>query len=434
MLSLLSPLWLAGLGALVVPLVLHLWNRRPTTVIRIGSLRGLAGPPGPRALGRRLEDLPLLLLRLAVLAAVVLGLAGLAVRKTATDAGGVSLLLVDPLLLDDSLAVFSDPVVDSLRRAGEPIHLLAPGFPMMGGRSVPSGGKESVWALLGRLDDSLPPGSRVTVLAAMTAGQFGPVRPSLRSSYLFRRLPLVSSNLLADRPVNITTVEVIVGQGHEAEAKLVSAAWSAAIEAHTRVQPKVVESLPGGSKGQSDAGILIWLADQSVSQSVLDRVTSGASLIEFLAGEPQEVQSPEITIAPTSGAPIGLFSEGVWLRAGVPEGTPILTDGTGQPLLTVVALGAGQHYRLATRLEGDWSTLGLGPDLPELALLTLRGHRTGVEAAPVYPSQAGTRLRPTDRSGTVGWQPLTPWAVLLAALLLVAERLVAHGRRRAGAA
>lgn len=428
--SLLSPLWLTGLLALGVPLVLHLWNRRPTTVVRIGSLRGLAGPPGPRALGRRLEDIPLLLLRLAVLAAVVLGLAGLAVRRAATG-GGVSVLLVDPLLLDDSLAVFSDPMVDSLRRTGEPIHLLAPGFPMLGGGSVPSGGAESVWALLGRLDDSLPPGSHVTVLAAMTAGQFGPVRPSLRSSYRFRRLPLVISNLLADRPADTTTIEIFVGQGHESEAELVSAAWSAAIEAHTGVQPRVFEILSGESEGQSDAGIFIWLADQSVSKSVLDRVASGASLIEFLTGEPQEVQSPGITIAPTSGAPTGLFSEGVWLRAGVPEGTPILIDGTGQPLLTVAALGAGQHYRLATRLEGDWSTFGQGADLPELALLTLRGHRTGVEAAPVYPSQAGTRLRPTVRSGTVGWQPLTTWAVLLAALLLVAERLVAHGRRRA---
>lgn len=433
MLNLLTPLWLAGLLALGVPLALHLWNRRPTTVIRIGSLRGLAGPPGPRSLGRRLEDLPLLLLRLAVLAAVVLGMAGLALRQPESGAGGVSVLLVDPRLLDDSLAVYSDPMVDSRRRAGEPIHLLAPGFPMLG-RPVRSDGPESVWALLGRLDDSLPPGSRVTVLASLTAGQLGPVRPSLRSSIEFRRLPSAASTRLADRPVDTTIVELIVGQGYEAEAMLVSAAWSAAIEAHASVRPRLVQSLPGGDEGQSDAGIFVWLADQSVSQSVLDRVTSGATLIEVMPGEPQETLNPGLASAHTSGAQAGLFTEAVWLRSGVPEGAPVLTDGTGQPLLTVAARGAGQHYRLATRLGGDWSTLGLGADLPELALLTLRGHRTGVEAAPVYLSQAGPRLRAAGVSGTNAWQPLAPWAVLLAALLLVAERLVALGRRRAEAA
>ncbi|MFN2315582.1 MAG: BatA domain-containing protein [Gemmatimonadales bacterium] len=433
MLSLLSPLWLAGLVALAVPLALHLWNRRPTMVVKIGSLRDLAGPPGPRALGRHLEDIPLLLLRLAVLTAVVLGLAGLAVRRAATGTGGVSVLLVDPLLLDDSLAVFSDPVVDSLRRAGVPIHLLAKGFPEIG-VSVLDGFRGGDWALLGQLDDSLPPGSHVTVVAAMTAGQFGPGRPSLRSRYDFRPIRSMTPNRLADRPVDTTTVEVIVGQGYEADAELVSAAWSAAIEAYTGVPPRLVESIPDGSKGQPSADIFIWLADQSVSQPILDRCTSGATLIEFLAGEPHEVQDPEIASGPTSGAPTALFSEVVWLRSGAPEGTPILTDGSGQPLLTVSPLGAGQHYRVATRLGGDWSTLGLGADLPELALLILRGPRTGVETAPVYPGQAGIRLRATDHAATGGWQRLTSWAVLLAALLLTAERMVVHARWQAEAA
>lgn len=432
--SLLTPLWLAGLVALAVPLVLHLWNRRPTAVVRIGSLRGLAGPPGPRSLGLRLDEVPLLLLRLAILAVVVLGLAGLAVRMANTEPASVRVLLVDPHVLADSLAVYSDPVVDSLRRGGVPVRLLAEGFPEPEpGDAVPRSLPAGNWALLRQLDDTLPPGSRVTVMAAMTAGRFGAVRPGLRSHYDFRRIASMDSNRLSDRPADTTTVAVLTGEGYEMDAEWVSAAWSAAIEAQTGVSPRLVRSHPDSSGVQSDAEILIWLADQSVSTWVTDRVASGASLIEFLAGEPQEVLSQEITSVPTSGAPTQLFKEAVWLRSRRPEGTPILTDGSGQPLVTLAQLGGGRHYRVATRVGGDWSSMSLGTDLPELALLTLRGHRTGVEAAPVYPSQAGPRLRETDRVGITSWLALTPWMVLLAALLLTAERLLYHGRRRAGA-
>lgn len=446
MLRFLSPIWLAGLAALAVPLLLHLWNRRPTAVVRIGSLRGLAGPPGPRALGRRLEDVPLLLLRMSVLAAVVVGLAGLALRPREFGAGAVRALLVDPALLEDSLAVFSDPVVDSARRAGDPIHLLAVGFPQLG-EAVPAADPAGVWALLRQFDEGLPTGSRVTVLTLLTAGRLGPARPDLRSRFEFRRLGETAARrdeawagvarrpeTLADRPVDTTAIELYVGQGFEHEGELVAAAWSAAIEAHAGVPPRVLFREPNDAGIQPVANTIVWLADQSVPTPLLDWAADGASLIEISRGQPQPVADPGITVIATSGAAAGLFRESVWLRSGVPAGTPVLADGSGSPLLTVTSHGAGQHYRLATRFNDDWSTLGLGSDLPELALMTLRGPVTGIEAAPVSPSQAATRLREAGTTGPAAWRALTPWGILLAALLLVAERLVSHQRPRVHAA
>lgn len=431
MLRILSPTWLAGLAALAVPLVLHLWNRRPTAVVRIGSLRGLAGPPGPRALGRRLEQIPLLLLRMSVLAAVAVGLAGPALRGGTTVAGSESVLLVDPVLLSDSLAVFSDHEVDSLRRAGRSVHLLAQGFPELEAAGTVPQHQAGIWALLRRLDDSLPPGSRVTVLTAMTADELGPQRPTLQSRYELRDLASVKSPPLADRPADTTRVELVVGQGFESDARLAAAAWSAAIQARDGVPPLVQERTSHSLDSAFDAGIIIWLAGQSVPSPVLERVAQGATLFEVVATAPAPAASQEIMPVSTGMVPAGLFHETLWLRSDVPAGAPVLADGSGQPLLSVAALGAGRHYRLATRLGGEWSTLGLGADLPEIALLTLRGLRSGADAAPVHPSQAAPRLDGSSPAADSGhWRTLTPWAILLAALLLAVERVIVHGRHR----
>lgn len=435
--SLLTPLWLAGLAALAVPLVLHLWNRRPTTVVRIGSLRGLAGPPGPRSLGARLEDLPLLALRMAILASVAVGLAGLAVQRATVEADSATVLLVDPEVLADSLAVYLDPVVDRLRRSGVPVHLLAAGFPALdvgGSDTLPRRHPASDWALLGQLDDTLPPGSQVTVVTRMEAGSFGGMRPSLLSHYRFVRTRSADSAALTNQAASAgapdtLTVEVVVGAGYAADSRAISAAWGAAIEAHVGAPPRIVTVHPDSLTAASDARILIWLADGPVPATLTDEVVSGATLVEFMAGEPEAVSNQRILSVPTGGAPDGLFAESVRLRSGVPEGTPILTDGSGTPLLTLAAEGSGRHYRVATRAGGDWSSLDLGSDLPELALLTLRGHRTGVAAAPVYAAQAATRLREPAGAESAAWRVLLPWLVLLAATLLIAERLVSHRRR-----
>ncbi len=102
-------------------------------------------------------------------------------------------------------------------------------------------------------------------------------------------------------------------------------------------------------------------------------------------------------------------------------------------MLTVTSLGRGRHYRLATRLTGDWSTLGLDTDLPELALMTLRRHQTGVEASPIFPSQVLPHRRELNEASVTAWNALTTWLILLGALLFVCERLVAHRRTRRAA-
>lgn len=71
----LNPFALLGLGVLVLPLLIHLISRRQASVVRFPSLRFLEATRIVPARQRQLHDVPLLLLRLALLACAVVALA-----------------------------------------------------------------------------------------------------------------------------------------------------------------------------------------------------------------------------------------------------------------------------------------------------------------------------------------------------------------------
>ncbi len=76
MLTFAHPWFLAALAALAVPPLLHLMGRRATVRLRFPLVHFITPAPLPREGRRRLRDVLLLLLRLAILAAAVLCLAG----------------------------------------------------------------------------------------------------------------------------------------------------------------------------------------------------------------------------------------------------------------------------------------------------------------------------------------------------------------------
>jgi len=173
---LLSPLWLAGLVALGLPLLLHLWSRRPARVLHVGTTRHLTGLPPVRRLVPRLTEPWLLLLRLAVFTALVLALAEPLFRR-APVAGGAPIVLVAPAALADSLTLRSGPAGESLRQAGEEARLLADGFPPLGAGSeadtVPP------WDRVAEADRRLPAGRPFVVIAAARPEGLGARRPVL---------------------------------------------------------------------------------------------------------------------------------------------------------------------------------------------------------------------------------------------------------------
>jgi hypothetical protein len=130
----LAPLALWGLLALAIPLLLHLRRRRVGRTIQVGSLKHLETAPTAERRGPRVRDPLRLLLRLAIIALV-------------------ALLLAEPVL--------PRPQGDDL-----PVILADSGA--------------APWDAIARVDDSLPPGIPLTVVATLSSDRFHGPRPLVR--------------------------------------------------------------------------------------------------------------------------------------------------------------------------------------------------------------------------------------------------------------
>ena len=174
MLQLLSPAGLWALAALALPLAIHLWRPPPRTV-RLGSLRFLDHLPHRRLRNLRWRERALLAVRLALLAALALLLAGPHWRQGASN-GPQRWALLDP-----AADVSGDAAarLRQLRGDGYTVHRLARGFPSP--EAAPASAPPSdLWSLLREADAALPAGS---TLAVFTPGRLS----SLHSACPFLR-------------------------------------------------------------------------------------------------------------------------------------------------------------------------------------------------------------------------------------------------------
>jgi hypothetical protein len=125
--ALANPSALLALLGLLVPLAIHLWNRRPGREVAVGSLRWLTAGANRRLRNLRLEQVLLLLLRAALLAVLAIAIAGPVWRQVLP--GGRGQVLVSPELAGTSSLAAVRPTIDSLRRRGYALRWLSQGLP-----------------------------------------------------------------------------------------------------------------------------------------------------------------------------------------------------------------------------------------------------------------------------------------------------------------
>ncbi|GAB3864444.1 hypothetical protein GCM10028824_01980 [Hymenobacter segetis] len=131
MFTLLNPIALLALLGLLVPVAIHLWNRRPGREVAVGSLRWLVAGANRRLRNLKLEQFWLLLLRAALLAVLAMAVAGPVWRTALPTSRGVVLLSAEAVGLP-ALAGLR-PTIDSLRRRGYALRWLEAGFPRVPG-------------------------------------------------------------------------------------------------------------------------------------------------------------------------------------------------------------------------------------------------------------------------------------------------------------
>lgn len=211
---------------LLVPLAIHLWNRRPGREVAVGSLRWLAAGANRRLRNLRLEQVGLLLLRAALLAALAVALAGPQWRQPRPAGRGQ--VLVSPELADGSRLAAVRPTLDSLRRRGYVLRWLAAGLPTITpaewqadslGRRKTQASNSLVnnfyWARIQQAADTFA-GQPLYAVTPTALRGFGGAHPALSANLTWQMLPArTSTTWLQAAAAGPGNLRLLVGHSDE---------------------------------------------------------------------------------------------------------------------------------------------------------------------------------------------------------------------------
>lgn len=306
---------LAALVALAIPIILHLWHRRPGRVVRIGSIRHLGPGAVSRQLSARLNEKWLLLLRLMVLAALVLSIAGPAATWTSP---GTAVAIVDPALSPES----AERVMDSLARAGD--RVIRP----------PVG---DLWSLARETDATLPPGSRLTLVTTPAARLLGPRAAVSALPILLLAADPASGREARARETQRHHFDIITEAPDHPGVRYLSAAIAAV--AATRGDSVVIDVTPvaGRNGGNGATRHLYWLRSGEIDPRTAALVRLGVTVIEFREGPiDRRLESP-LAIALPGSRVAAVRAEGLGTIARIPVADALARFGPTGELLALVS-------------------------------------------------------------------------------------------------
>lgn len=184
MLQLTQPIWLWAGTAVVIPLLLHLWNVRQGKVLQVGSIQLVQQNARQASLNRRLTDILLLLLRCLLILLVALLLAQ-PVWKQKTTRGKAGWILIHQAYGQQTYLHFKI-AIDSLLRQGYQLRNFDAGFAETDTARlfIHKGLYESeqhgnYWGLIPQLAAAAPQGTPVYIYSVNELRHFSGVRPVL---------------------------------------------------------------------------------------------------------------------------------------------------------------------------------------------------------------------------------------------------------------
>ncbi|GAB3848752.1 hypothetical protein GCM10028822_12110 [Hymenobacter terrigena] len=275
MFTLLNPAALLALLGLLVPVAIHLWNRRPGREVAVGSLRWLAAGANRRLRNLKLEQLGLLLLRAALLAVLAVAASGPVWRTALPTSRGVVLLSADAAGLPALAGLKAS--IDSLRRKGYALRWLAPGFPRVPGRtwralaagrpssaadSVADGAKLFAWARVLQATTVFP-GQPLFVVTGAALRNFQGSHPTLPAAVTWQALPDTTSTAwLASAAQVGDSLRLLVGRSTETQTTF---RQEGLLEQHEGAEVRVTGLAPLRLQSNSTGGKNMVLEPASAS-------------------------------------------------------------------------------------------------------------------------------------------------------------------------
>ncbi|MBD3835644.1 BatA domain-containing protein [Brevundimonas sp.] len=380
---LLAPFALGALAVLAIPVVIHIARRTQTRTVAFAALRWL-NPRPKRRRRLRIDERTLLATRLALLAAIVLGLAQPVLRGLADDR---PVFAVAPGVDADRLPT---PQQENARRIW-----LAPGFPSLD-QALPAGSKgQDVASLIRQLDADLPRGAALELVAPSVLDGVDAERPRLSRAVAWRVVDVdhaTTSTPTAPAPPRLTVRYAPDAEPQVRYFRAAATAWTS-----PELRP-AFDAAPIDRPLGSDAGALVWLAPGAPPAEVVRWIRAGG--VVLLSSD---------AVVPLEGEAIG-----VW------------RDDEGQPLAIHGVVGKGRVLHLTRPLTPSAMPALLQADFPQALWRLLApppepARVTAVDHAPLTGGPA-PQLAPLD---------VRPWLALIVAALFGVERWLATRRRRA---
>lgn len=385
-LVLLLPAALAALGALLLPLLIHLARRSQMRPTPFAALRWLRSEVRPQR-RLRLEEWPLLLLRLLLIALLALWLAWPALREGQSSP---AVLVAVPGVDVDAVHAL----------AGEQVQprWLAPGFPTL--EQSPPDGTSGIASLLRQLDMELPADTRLTVAVPERLEGLDAQRPVLSRAVDWQVLP--GAMPVREAPERAPPTPVARVGGREAPGLSYLRAAVLAWHGDGLDPDAVLSAAPAAQPVDPAASHLFWLAPDPLPEAVLEWIEAGGvALLD-------EAVEPGFTAPPMA-----------WWR-----------DAAGEPLLEGVRLGSGRLLRFTRPLSPARMPELLEPSFPLQLRELLEEPMPAPASALAVDHVPGTDGRAWSQSP----RDLRPWLALLIGVVFLVERWLATSRRRERAA
>ncbi len=349
-----NPIWLAASAAIVVPVILHMWNDRRGEILRIGSVAMLTGEAKRMAWRRRVTQWLLLLVRCFLLLALAVLLSRPVIHKGAGSGGWVLTVKTGGRTADSLVKAgwerhaFPDSnnywegfrAADRMAPVGVPFYIRTPGLARRFGGERPVTAREVRW------DVELPGDS----VSRWTQAAWAVSRDSIRVvEGLSRATATTYSSKTVGRmarpdsvPVDTSVLRVAIfaDAAYRQDSRYLKAAVMA-LRDFSRRRIELIEGI--GVVGDW----LFWLSDRP-----LPARSGYRQVFQYISGEERTVHTR-----------VGGVE---WMKEiAVPasdSGELIWRDGFGRGVLTRV----DSIFRFYGRLSPDWNGLVWSGDFPVL--------------------------------------------------------------------
>lgn len=209
MLQFLQPAYWIAFAGLLVPIIIHLWNRRKGRRVKVGSIELLKVAEEQRLSSIKLSDLWRLFLRLLLLSCFICLMMSPYWRSSVKQQLGGKWALIDVAYLEHPAL---RTITDSLQKNEFEVRLLTQDFPLIEYAQNPVL-ERNYWSLLQDLLDLPVPPDSVFVLAKAELHHFQGQRPALNIPLNWKSLPVASPNyFIAKAWRNADELMILIGE------------------------------------------------------------------------------------------------------------------------------------------------------------------------------------------------------------------------------